>query len=206
MRGFQTTCLLAVSALSLSGCHALDEFLGSLGFTYDLGDYAVEKVAFVSKPPDFHPDYKDVRFLRVDLVSEYKLSIERPTYWIGVASDFCPLRDDHKLISLGPYVDGAQANERYLDRGSAVASPDGKYRYHIYIHPEFPIPGVKYGAPTSGPNAQAEYDLLEDGRNLCLQVFGGDHYNVFARSSVIEVHSESIRSATSRPTMPMPSK
>lgn len=187
--------LLALLALPQFGCDALKDAPYSLGYTGSLGDYVVESVSLVPKPPDFASDYRNVLFLRVDLTSKYRLSIGPRTHWIGVASDFCPLQDDHKLIALGPYVESAHEAGIIGEDTLAIKSTDGLFRYHVYLHPEFPIPGVKYGAPTSGPNAQAEYDLLNDGRNLCLQIFGGDHYNVFARSSVIEIDARSLKNA-----------
>lgn len=184
--------MLALMALPLCSCREIPYWLG---YTNDLGDFVVENVAFVPKPPDSHDDYKDVHFLRIDLASSSILDIGPRTHWIGVASDFCPLRDDHKLIALGPYVEGADQATLIRDDTPAIMSADGMFRYHVYLHPEFPIPRVTYGAPTSGPNAQADYDLISDGRDLCLQIVGGDHYNVFARSSVIEVDAQSIMNA-----------
>ena len=37
--------------------------------------------------------------------------------------------------------------------------------------------------------------IVADKRDLCLQIFGGDHYNVFARSSVIRVPFKGIEKA-----------
>ena len=198
MGKFRAAALLVLMAGapsgSQSGCDSLDDVPYYLGYTDNLGDYTVEKVSLVPKPPSFSSGYKDVLFLRVDLASKYRLSIGPRTYWITVASDFCPLPDHDKLLSSGPYVEGGE--EAFTFTGETLEkSPDGLFRYHVYVYPQFPIPGVSYGAPTSGRYARMEYDLLNDGRNLCLRIVGGDNDKVFARSSVIEVDARLLKNA-----------
>lgn len=203
MGKFRSASLLVLMAgapsVYPSGCDSPDDVPYYLGYTDNLGDYTVEKVSLVPKPPGFASGYEDVLFIRVDLASTYRLSIGPRTQWIGVASDFCPVPDNDKLLSSGPYVEGGE--EAFTFTGETLEkSPDGLFRYHVYVYPQFPIPGVSYGAPTSGPNARMKYDLLNDGRNLCLRFHGGDHYDVFARSSVIEVDARLLKNAAaSRP-------
>lgn len=136
------------------------------------------------------------------MVSSRRFETVPPQYWLSVASDFCPKKDDHKILSSGPHLnDGAASIWEPLNSVAEAVptkSPDGNYRYQVFLVPEFPIPNVEYGAPTTGPNAQFEYDILTDGRDICLQFFGGDHDHVHSRSSTFRVEFEAISEAAVR--------
>lgn len=180
-----------------SGCEPMQPWLAKAGYTHNLGDFKVEQIDFVEKMPGPGDGYDGGGHLRLKLVSASKLSLDYPTYWIGVASDFCPLNGDNKLISLGFFED----NLSFWDhsRGDPIEkSADGLYRYQIYVVRSYPPIGKTrddFGGPQAGPYAQAEYDIINNRKDLCLQIYGGDHYNVFARSSLIRVAYEDIRNA-----------
>ena len=185
--------LLCLLLLFTAGCEQMQPLLSQAGYTHDLGDFDVERIAFVRKTPLEGDGYDGGGFLKVELVSSRQLKHDYPTYWLGVASDYCPLADDHHLIALGVLDQGGS----FWGRNPPVKqSPDGKYRYQVYIVRAYPPPGKThddYGTPREGPYAQREYDILADEEDLCLQIFGGDHYNVFARSSVIRVNHTAIK-------------
>lgn len=189
-------CLTA--GLLASGCEQMQPMLAQAGYTHDLGEFEVEQIGFVREMPGPGDGFDGGGYLKLELASAHQLPVGYPTYWIGVASDYCPLDDDHKLISFGEFDNGA-GGFRYPSRGQPIEkSEDGAYRYTIYVVRAYPPPGKThddYGTPQSGPNARSEYDIIIDENDLCLQVFGGDHYNVFARSSVISVKHEAIRAA-----------
>jgi hypothetical protein len=185
-------CLLFLLA---GGCKQMQPILSQAGYTHSLGEFKVERVTFVQKTPTPGDGYNGGGFLKLELASSRQLLEEYPTYWLGVASDYCPLTDDHHLIALAAFdQDGS-----YFGKSPPVKqSPDGKYRYQIYLVRAYPPPGKThndYGSPRSGPYAQSEYDIVEDEKDLCLQIFGGDHYNVFARSTVIRVNHAAILNA-----------
>lgn len=181
--------------LIAAGCEQMQPLLTQAGYTHDLGDFEVEQINFVPKTPFPGDGYDGGGFLRVELVSSRQLTHEYPTYWLGVASDYCPLTDDNHLIALGSLDQGGS----FWGKNPPVKqSPDGKYRYQIYVVRSYPPPGKThddYGTPRTGPNSQSEYDIVEDEEDLCLQIFGGDHYNVFARSSVIRLNHATILDA-----------
>lgn len=187
--------LLCSLLLFAAGCEQMQPLLSQAGYTHDLGDFKVEKIAFVPKTPLPGDGYDGGGFLKVELISSRQLTHDYPTYWLGVASDYCPIVDDHHLISIGALDQGGS----FWGRNPPVKqSPDGKYRYQVYVVRAYPPPGkthADYGTPRTGPNAQIEYDILENDEDLCLQIFGGDHYNVFARSSVIRVKRADILNA-----------
>ena len=188
--------LCGALALLLSGCEQIQPFLSAAGYTHDLGDFEVERVAFVMEMPGPGEGYDGGGYLKLELASKQQFSLEYPTYWLGVASDYCPLTDDNRLLAFGYFFDGRSL---WSPSGSqAEKSADGMYRYDIYVVRAYPPPGKThddYGTPQTGPNRQSEYDIIADQTDLCLQVFGGDHYNVFARSSVIRVRYQDIRRA-----------
>ena len=168
------------------------------GFTHDLGKFEVERVSFVDEMPEPGDGYDGGGFLKVELVSRHQIPVGYPVYWVGVASDYCPLVDDFGLISFGKFdVGGGFYRDRSASR-PIEKSDDGAYRYVIYVVRAYPPPGKThddFGSPRSGPNAKNEYDILSDENDVCLQIFGGDHYYVFARSSVIEIKYDAIRRA-----------
>lgn len=169
--------------------------LAHAGYTHDLGEFKVERLAFVRTMPTPGDGYDGGGFLKLELASSRQLLHEYPTFWLGVASDYCPLADDFNLIAFGVLDQGGSfwGNNPPIEN-----SPDGMYRYQVYVVRAYPPPGRThddYGYPRTGPNAKSEYDIVKDQKDLCLQVFGGDHYNVFARSSVIKVNHSAILSA-----------
>ncbi|WP_435418706.1 hypothetical protein WAB17_03820 [Parerythrobacter aurantius] len=185
--------------LIISGCEEMQPTLAQFGYTHSLGNFAVERVTFVPTMPGPGDGYDGGGYLKVELASAHQLRREYPTYWVGTASDYCPLRDDNMLIAFGDFDKGGSFWDTEVE--PADQSPDGKYRYQIYVVRAYPPPGKThddYGTPQTGPNAQSEYDLFKDGNDVCLQVYGGDHYNVFARSSVIKVPYETIMAAKSQ--------
>ena len=189
--------LCSALALLLGGCEQVRPLLAEAGYAYDLGEFEVERVSFVEKMPGPGDGYDGGGHLKVQLASTQKLSLEYPTYWIGAASDYCPLTDDHKLLAFGYFGDGRSF---WDPSGSQTAekSADGLYRYNIYVVCAYPPPGKTdddYGTPKTGPYAQSEYDIIADETGLCLQIFGGDHYNVLARSSVIRVSYQAVHRA-----------
>lgn len=173
----------------------MQPMLAQAGYTHDLGEFKVERLAIVPSMPGPGDGYDGGGHLMLELASSSQLSNGYPTYWLGVTSDYCPLVDDQKLIALGPFDE----DEDRLDEGPPIErSPDGKYRYKVYVVRAYPPPGKShddFGSPRTGPYAQAEYDIIKDKKDLCLQMFGGDHYNVFARSSVIRVNHAAILGA-----------
>ena len=185
-------CLLILFA---GGCKQMQPMLSQAGYTHDLGEFKVERVTFVPTTPFSGDGFDRGGFLKIELASSRQLLHEYPTYWLGVASDYCPLTRDHHLIALGALDQGGSFWGNYPPVGK---SPDGKYRYQIYVVRAYPPPGKThddFGTPRRGPNAQSEYDIVEDKKDLCLQIFGGDHYYVFARSSVIRVKHAAILNA-----------
>lgn len=181
--------------LFVGGCEQMQPMLAQAGYTHDLGNFDVERTAFVPTTPFPGDGYDGGGFLKIELVSSRQLLHEYPTYWLGVASDYCPLSDDHHFIALGALDQGGSF---WGNNPPVEQSPDGKYRYQIYVVRAYPPPGKThddYGSPRTGPYAQRDYDIIADQKDLCLQIFGGDHYNVFARSSVIRVGYETIASA-----------
>lgn len=191
------TYLAACSALVLCGCEELQTILVQAGYVHDLGIFNVEQVEFVPEMPPFGHGWEKANYLQINLSSSHKLSDNYPTYWVGVASDYCPLKDDHKLITLGVTDDlGVSVDKQ--EREPVQKSSDGLFHYQVFVVPAHPMPGKTlddYAGPQTGPYAQSEYDIVEDGKDLCLQIFGGDHYNVFARSSLIRISFEKIRAA-----------
>lgn len=187
----------AVLILLTGGCELVQPLLSRAGYTHDLGDFTLERIEFVEEMPGRGDGYDGGGHLRLELASASELALEYPTYWIGVASDYCPLEDDHKLISIG-YFGGGISFWDHSEDEPIEKSPDGIYRYDIYVVRSYPPLGKTrddFAGPQTGPHAQSEYDIVSDQEDLCLQIFGGDHYNVFARSSVIRVEYEAIRSA-----------
>ena len=183
--------------LLASGCEQLQPMLAQAGYTHDLGEFEIERVSFVQEMPGPGDCYDGGGHLKIDLVSTSQLSLEYPTYWIGVASDYCPLTDDHNLIALGFYGDGESLSDPYGGQ-SLKQSADGLHHYAVYVVRAYPPPGKTrddFGGPQTGSYAQNQYDIIDEKRDLCLQFFGGDHYNVFARSSGIRVSNEAIRRA-----------
>ncbi len=191
--------IIACAALGLlaGSCEQMQPMLAQSGYTHDLGDFDVVGISFIEEMPGPGDGYDGGGYLRLQLATERELSTNYPTHWIGVASDYCPLVDDHNLIAFGTIgEDGLYWDEDNLK--TVEKSADGTYRYDVYVVRAYPPPGKTrddFGGPQSGPNVQSEYDIIEAQKDLCLQVFGGDHYNVFARSSVIRVPHEAIRSA-----------
>ncbi|WP_284126445.1 hypothetical protein [Parerythrobacter aestuarii] len=184
------------SLLLLFGCKEMQPALAEFGYTHSLGKFEVERVSIVPTMPTPGDGYDGGGWLKVELSSPRQLRKEYPTYWVGAASDYCPLEDDHELIALGVF--DKQVGFWDIEVDPIEQSPDGLYRYQIYVVRAYPPPGKThddYGTPRTGPYAQREYDLYEDGNDVCLQVFGGDHYHVFARSSVITVPYETIMAA-----------
>ena len=185
-------CLLILFA---GGCEQMQPMLSQAGYTHDLGAFKVEQVTFVPKMPSSGDGYDGGGFLKLELASSRQLLHEYPTYWLGVSSDYCPSTRDHHLIAFGALDQGGSfwGNDAPVEK-----SPDGKYRYQIYVARAYPPPGKThddYATPRRGPSAQSEYDIVGDEKDLCLQIFGGDHYNVFARSSVIRVNHAAILNA-----------
>ena len=175
-------CLVAAGALFLSGCDIIGPKLAELGYTHDLGDYAVDSLEFVPQVPPYGHGWGEGRYLRVELVSSHRLHKGYPTYWIGTASDQCPIKDDFGIFTLGVLdehdveVDGPKNDKRVQKSG------DGNYHYQVF---------VIAAAPVENPR----YDIVMDGRDICLQLMGGDHYHIFARSSVIRIPFSSIEKA-----------
>lgn len=192
MKSRAVLCTLLVFA---AGCERMQPMLSHAGFIHDLGDFDVERIGFVPSTPLGGDGYDGGGFLKVELASSRQLTHDYPTYWLGVASDFCPLIHDHHLISFGALDQGGN----FWGRNPPIKrSSDGKYRYQVYVVREYPPPGKThddYGYPRKGPNAQKEYDILANQGDLCLQIVGGDHYNVFARSSVIRLDRAAIMKA-----------
>lgn len=187
----------AAFALLAGGCEQAQPWLAQAGYTHNLGDFTVERIEFVEEMPGPGDGYDGGGHLRLELVSASELSLDYPTYWIGVASDYCPINDDHHLLSF-LFFDGDRSFWDQSQDAIVEESADGMYRYDIYVVRSYPPVGKTrddFGGPQTGPNSQGEYDIIDDQRDLCLQIFGGDHYNVFARSSPIRVAHEDIRSA-----------
>lgn len=183
--------------LLASGCEQLQPMLSQAGYTHDLGDFEIERVSVVQEMPGSGDGYDGGGHLRIDLASTSQLSLGYPTYWIGVASDYCPLTDDHNLIAMGFYGDGKSFRDSSVGQ-SLKKSADGLYHYAVYVVRAYPPPGKTrddFGGPQTGPYAQNRYDIVHEKKDLCLQFFGGDHYNVFARSSGIRVSYEAVRRA-----------
>jgi hypothetical protein len=183
--------------LLATGCEQMQPMLAEAGYTHNLGYFRTEQVSFVEKMPGAGGGYDGGGYLKIDLASKYQLSLGYPTYWIGVAADYCPLTDDHNLIAFGHYVDGRSLRDPSVGQ-SFQPSEDGLYHYVVYIVRAYPPPGKTrddFGGPQTGPYAQNRYDIIDEKKDLCLQFFGGDHYNVFARSSDIRVSHKAIQQA-----------
>lgn len=175
----------------------MQPILAQAGYTHGIGDFEIEQVSFVQEMPGPGDGYDGGGHLKIDLASTTQLSLGYPTYWIGVASDYCPLTDDHSLIALGYYRDGKSLSDPSGGQ-SLKPSADGLYHYAVYVVRAYPPPGKTrddFGGPQTGPYAQKRYDIIDKKKDLCLQFFGGDHYNVFARSSDIRVSHEVITRA-----------
>lgn len=164
---------------------------------HDLGDFKVERVEFVPEMPPFGHSWERSNYLKIALSSSRKLSDDYPTYWVGVGADFCPLEDDRKLISLG-VVDDRGISVDKDEREPVKKFSDGLYHYQVFVVPAHPLPGKDlddYAFPPQGEYAQQKYNIVENGNDICLQVVGGDHYHVFARSAIIRVDFKAIRIA-----------
>ena len=168
-----------------------------MGFTHNLGNFEVEQVSFVEETPGPGDGYDGGGHLKLSLASTSQLALGYPTHWIGVASDYCPLEDDHNLLAFGYFGDG-QSFWDHSEPKPAERSADGLFRYEIYVVRSYPPLGKTrddFGGPQKGPYAQNEYDIVDDQKDLCLQFFGGDHYHVFARSATIRVEYKAIHKA-----------
>ena len=86
----------------------MQPMLAQAGYTHNLGDFETEQVSFVQEMQGLAGGYDGGGYLKIDLVSTSQLSLGYPTYWIGVASDYCPLTDDHNLIACSPSAPMAQ--------------------------------------------------------------------------------------------------
>ncbi len=147
--------------------------------------------------PPFGHSWERANYLKIALSSSRKLSDDYPTYFVGVVADFCPLKDEQKLISLGVVDDrGISIDED--EREPVKKSSDGLYHYQVFVVPAHPLPGKnlnEYAFPTEGEYAQQQYDIVENGNDICLQILGGDHYHAFARSAIIRVDFNAIKIA-----------
>lgn len=173
----------------------MQPMLAHAGYTHNLGDFKTVQVSFVQNLQGPGGGYDGGGYLKIDLASKSQLSLGYPTYWIGVAADYCPLTDDFNLIASGYYGDGRSLSDPAVGQ-SLKPSEDGLYHYAVYVVRAYPPPGKTrddFGGPQTGPSAQNRYDIIDEKKDLCLQFFGGDHYNVFARSSDIKVSHEAIR-------------
>lgn len=191
MRRTITFGLVLLCACLAAGCDWIERRAARAGFVQSLGEYEVKGVEFVPEMPPFGHDWEKARYLKVELDSSHRLSIGYPTYWIGSASDYCPLKSDFGLVSLGPIDDRGVQIGRVAGEGSPRKSADGRFHYQVFVVPAHPMPGLTYNSGWK----RAPYDLISDARDICLQIIGGDHDDVFARSSVIRVSFEQIRKA-----------
>ena len=167
-----STCLVA-GAILMSGCDKVGPMLARHGYIHDLGDYAVRSVKFVPELPPYGHRWGTGRYLKVELASSRQLHNSYPTYWIGIASDYCPMKADDRLMAIGVLDQHGVMIDRYQNK-RIQKSETGSYHYHVFV-------------PAEAPPAKPDHDIVIDKRDICLQIFGGDHYNVFARSSVIRI-------------------
>lgn len=183
MRGPRRLFAVIAILIGLNGC-------GS-----HLGEYKVEDVTVVHRYPEDGSEYDDVaaiashyhEFVRVEISSVFNLFDADTGAGLYTNADFCPMRNDHRIIAFEPRASDEKAveswkrTEKYAPNGN-----DGRYHYFVFLVSR--SPARKIFSNDSG--LIEEYDLRSANAPICLK-FSVPGYNLTpSQSSVIQVSRE----------------
>jgi hypothetical protein len=160
-----------------------------------LGDYSLEKVAGERELPSSFP--KDAqsygRFVAITLASRTSLTaIGDKLDGVYVDADFCPLKDPHRLVALGPVSE--DGSDLSLPSAAAKLKPqaDGRFRYRIYLVAAHPVPGVQYSKTAM---EWPRYDLLSANRDVCVRLFAPGYNLTPSKSQTVTIPAKLIAAA-----------
>lgn len=161
-----------------------------------LGEYQFEDVLLVHSLPTAAVDGKNPQpyreYLRVELSSQTSLFAAKAGPGLYTDADFCPLRDQNRLIAFGPVATDGNAVEDWKRKGAlALNLRDKRYHYFVYLVPSSPPRKIF----ASSGHAMQAYDLRRQKQAVCLR-FHIPGYNIIpSRSDVVQIHAETLASA-----------
>lgn len=172
-----------MACLPLSGCGQY------------LGDYTLEKVEVVRDlPKPFGGEVEGYgEYLAISLASTTSLTaIGDRVDGVYVNADFCPLRDSHQLVALGPVSDNGEDLSLPSAASSLKRHGDGRFWYRIFLVSAHPMPGVQYGKTAMD---RPRYDLRTANQDVCLRLFAPGYNLVPSQSQTVTVPAELIAAA-----------
>lgn len=161
-----------------------------------LGEYQFEDVQLVQSLPPAAVDGKSTQpgweYLRVELSSRTSLYAAQTGPGLYADADFCPLRDQNRLIAFGPVATDGNAVEEWKRMGALTPDPrDNRYHYFVYLVPSSP-PRKLFA--NSG-HAIPAYDVRGQKQDVCFR-FHIPGYNIIpSRSDVVQIPAERLASA-----------
>lgn len=161
-----------------------------------LGEYQFEDVRLVHSLPLAAVDGKSTQpgweYLRVELSSRTSLYAAQTGPGLYADADFCPLRDQNRLIVFGPVATDGNAVEDWKRNGTLTPDPrDNRYHYFVYLVASSPPRKLFANLGLAMP----AYDLRGQKQDVCLR-FHIPGYNISpSRSDVVLIPADKLASA-----------